>query len=242
MARQDAGGTADSSRTCAASVFATAREACPPMLAPAPGGALDKVLREAAGAPTGTLNGVADASSSAAASAVAAAADKTKTTAATAASKVAEAASAAASHIPEGLRDVFDNLYSSTKTIADSAGKSVADTAARLASPRYTRGLGVGLAIGGGGGGIGFNMEEALAGLKVGPGAADVATMRQIAGETSALASLLAKLEEEIADARRQRDVAEAAAVLLEDESLCLRDEVRQLENDLQKFYLNPKP
>jgi predicted nucleic acid-binding Zn-ribbon protein len=222
---------AESSRTCAASVFATAREADPTTPAPAPGGALDKVLREAAGAGAGALNGVADASSTAAASAsaaAAAAADKTKTTAAAAASKVAEAASAAAAHIPEGLRDVFGNLYSSTKTIADSAGKSVADTAARLASPRST-GLGAGFAMGGGGGGggVGFNMEEALAGLKVGLGAADVGTVRQIAGETSALSSLLTKLEEEIADARRQRDVAEAAAVLLEDETLCLRDEVR---------------
>jgi predicted nucleic acid-binding Zn-ribbon protein len=238
----------ESSRTCAASVFATAREADPPTPAPAPGGALDKVLREAAGAGTGAFSGVADVSSAAAASAsaaAAAAADRTKTTAAAAASKVAEAASAAAAHIPEGLRDVFGNLYSSTKNIADSAGKSVADTAARLASPRYS-GLGAGLAMGGAGGGVGvgFNMEEALAGLKVGLGAADVGNVRQIAGETSALSLLLAKLEEEIADAQWQRDAAEAAAVLLEDEALCLRDEVRlsfsqKLLNDLHSFFLS---
>jgi hypothetical protein len=62
--------------------------------------------------------------------------------------------------------------------------------------------------------------------------------VRQIAGETSALSLLLAKLEEEIADAKRHRDVAEAAAVLLEDEALCLRDEVRLSFSPYSMIYI----
>ena len=78
-------------------------------------------------------------------------------------------------------------------------------------------------------GGIKFSMEEALAGLKVGVGTADVHSVRQIAGANSGVGVLLKQLEEEIASAHVERELAENAALLLEEEALCLREEMQQV-------------
>jgi hypothetical protein len=116
------------------------------------------------------------------------------TAAAAAAKKAAEStsavASAAAEKLPEGFRDAVGNLYHTSKSVAESAVKSVAETAGGLGETldKQLGGFGGGM---GGVGGVKFDMEAALAGLKVGLGGGNVGTVRMIAGETSGLGLLL---------------------------------------------------
>ena len=110
-------------------------------------------------------------------------------------------------------------------------GEALAETAGALGGTLE----GVGVGGGGGAGGFVFDMQAALAGLEVGLGAADVATVQRVAGSGSGLALLLERLEGEIAAAEAARAVAEEAALLLEDEVASLREEVSCAASDAQR-------
>jgi hypothetical protein len=169
---------------------------------------------------SGAVSGAAQAAKATAA----AAAEKTKA-GLEAAAALAESASA---HVPQRLRGALHDLYSRSKAVADSAAASVAETAGEM-------GGGLGKLGQVGPSQSGFSMHEALKGLNVALGGADLSSVRQVAGEGSGLALLLQRLEDEIREAHQQRQDAEKAAALLEDETLCLMSEVQQLEGDLQK-------
>ena len=85
-------------------------------------------------------------------------------------------------------------------------GEALAETAGALGGTLE----GVGVGGGGGAGGFVFDMQAALAGLEVGLGAADVATVQRVAGSGSGLALLLERLEGEIAAAEAARAVVKA--------------------------------
>jgi len=164
------------------------------------------------GAMVASASEVVKAAATSAAATAAAAADRAQ-------ASLQAAAAAADSHMPEGLRGALEDLCSRTKAVADSAA-GAADSGSRSVAGE----LGGGLARLGRLAPLptGFSMEEALAGLKVGLGGGDVATVRQVAGRGSGLTALLECLEHELAAARDQRHDAENAAALLEDETLCL--------------------
>ena len=133
----------------------------------------------------------------------------------------------------QGLESTWNRCVSNLRNrlCLQQVGEALAETAGALGGKLE----GVGVGGGGGAGGFVFDMKAALAGLEVGLGAADVATVQRVAGSGSGLGLLLERLEAEIAAAEAARAVAEEAALLLEDEAACLREEVSRAASDAQR-------